>query len=592
MNTKNIQKAQSSQAAAKIASGHGELQELDQNIVNNNINNVHENHLLSIGEYLGYTIPAITQTMIEMNGWATEGGDAIKTAQRIAEQIRVPLAFDTAKIYAVVDAFVVVENKELLSDICNDVVKLSKLKYGHRLLDEAVKQLVQEEPGMTCVNPYDVNPNAIPLPAKLPKIIKSIIDCYPPSYHHAALSVIMACLSFHAEGVNVVYNETELYRILWDVVVFADAAGGKSLLDRIKDLFLGEVIERDTQYYAQEEIMKNSTATGKRKRGRKKKSEVAESEVVNDASTEEKPTAKPIQYVGSTTSITELLYRTLNSQGHNLFMYNCEGAEFFLSCRRGPNTDVWTFKRKAVEGSEYVQSHHSVDTVSGICHPHMTSVMCVQPQVALPEFFKHITDGSASRIYLSSIVQTPGSKRPHIKPFPENLMQEAKDTIEYLKNIREDIELKRLHKCIDKWLDERALEYEMTTNLAIDHFRRRAAQMGYKAGVFFYLLDGRKENKAVKDFALYVAEYVFRQQLYHFGQEYNKLNGTNVAGTGINNVNYFNALGDIFTNSELSALRVKRGESANVRTIIYRWRNHKPQPLIEDVEPGVYRKLI
>lgn len=585
---KIFQEVQTSQAAAKVASGLGELGELDQNIVNNN--NVREEGLLYGLSYLGYTIPSIAQTMIEMNGWGTTGGDGIKTAQKLAEELRVPLSFDANQIYAVIDAFVSVENKELLINICEDAVKTSKIKYGHKLLDAAVKQLVMEDKNASVVNPYDVNPNLMPLPTRLPKVLKDIVACYPNEFHHVVHAVALACLSFHAEGVTAIYNGTEEYRLIWDVLVFGEAAGGKSLLDRIKDLMMKEIIERDVQYYAEEETMKNSAASGKKKRGRKKKGEDAETETDAMAEKEDKK-PRPIQYVGSTTSITELLYRTLNSQGHNLFMYNCEGAEFFLSCKRGPNTDIWAFKRKAVEGSEYVQSHHSVDTVSGICHPYMTSVICVQPEVAIPEYEKHISDGSASRVYATSLEVTPGGKRPVIKSFSDKLIAEVQETIAYLKTLNEKVELKRVHKAIDQWLDDKALEYEKTNNLAIDHFRRRAAQMGYKAGVFFYLLNGRKDNKQAADYAIYVAEYVLRQQLHYFGEQYNKQKSSGVKQNGVNNVNYYEMLGEVFTSSEFAALRAKHGESTNVRTIICRWRKHNP-PLVEDVEPGVYRKIL
>lgn len=545
--------------------------------------------------YRGFTLPAIVQAMIENNGMATEGGEAVKTAQVMAEQLRVPLCFNADKLYAVIDQFVVMDDKELLGEICKKAVRTSFIKHSHKLLDNAVQTLMLEERANKkaidgLLNDYDISPNLLQIP-RLPKVLKDIIDCYPKEYHHAVLSVAVACLSFHAENVCAVYNETELYRLLWIDVVFAEAAGGKSFLDRIKDVILKDVIVRDTKFYAEEDAMKNSAASGKKKRGRKK---AGETEDDANADAEGKPQEKktrPIQYVGSTTSITELFYRALNSEGHNLFQYTNEGAEFFLSCKRGPNTDTWTFLRKAVEGSEYVQSHHSVDTVSGICHPFMTAVLNVQPEVAIPEFNKHITDGTTSRLWITTVEQSAGAKRPRIKPFSDKLIAEIGETVAYLKTLNEEIELLRLHKAIDNWLDSKALDYEKMDNISIDHFRRRAAQMGYKAGVFCYLLNGRKENKQVIDFALYVAEYTIRQQVRFFGEEYNKQKKEKVTG-GINNVNYYNMLPEVFTAAMLAELRAKHGESTNVRTIIYRWRNHKPQPLIEEIEPGVFRKLL
>ncbi|MBQ0047643.1 MAG: DUF3987 domain-containing protein [Prevotellaceae bacterium] len=590
-NNKKIEEAHASLVTANNADDLVNLTEVAQNAENSIINNVsRETGLLYAKNYCGYTLPALIQTMIESNEWNTEGGEGIKTAQRLAEQLRVPLAFNADDLYAAIDQYVAVEDKELLADICKNAVKTSNIKYGHKLLDNAVRTLVLEEKENkkaidAVVQEYDLDPNLLRIP-RLPKVLKDILDCYPKEYHHAVLSVAVACLSFHAEGVNAVYNETELYRLLWLDVILAEAAGGKSFFDRIKDVILKDVIVRDTKFYAEEDAMKNSAASGKKKRGRKKNAEADEEKA--EEKTEVKKT-RPIQYVGSTTSITELTYRTLNSEGHNLFMYTNEGAEFFLSCRRGPNTDTWTFLRKGVEGSEYVQSHHSVDTVSGICHPYLTGIFNVQPEIAIPEFNKHISDGTVSRLWITTVAQSAGAKRPRIKPFSEELLAEIADTIAYLKTLNENIELRRLHKAIDRWLDEKALEYEKTDNLSIDHFRKRSAQMGYKVGVFYYLLNGRKENKYLIDFALYVAEYVCRQEVKHFGEEYNRLKKAGNTACGITNVNYYNMLSDTFTASQFSALRVKHGEAPNVRTIICRWRQ---KGLIEDVEKGAYRKLI
>lgn len=580
---------QTSQVAATVVSDLGNQGLISQNIETTNINNVYGmgNPLLpAMAYYNGYAIDDLVEIMVETKGLPASGGDAIKTAQILAEQIRMPLAFDADRIYAVIDSHISVDNKELLASICKDAVKQNKIKYGHRMLDEALKiRMTEDKSG--AVNPYDVNPNLVPIPKRLPSLIKNLLACYPPEFHHAVIGCSMAMLAFYAEGVTAVYNDVEEYRLLFNVFNFTESAGGKSFIDRLKTLFLKRVIERDIQYYADEEKMKNAAASGKKKRGRKKKGEVAVEEPEQEAI---KP--RPIQYVGSTTSITELVYRTLNSDGHNLFMYNCEGSEFFLSCRRGPNTDIYSFMRKSVEGSEFVQGHHSVDTVSGICYPNMTVVICVQPEVAVPEFCKHITDGTTGRLYINSIEVKPGAKRPVIKPFSDKIKAEVDEVITYLQSLSETIKLKNVDKAINQWDNERITEFVQTDNLAIDHYRKRAAQMGYKAGVFYYLLNGRRDDKFASEFALYVAEYTFRQQMYFFGAEYNKQKQAGRAITGINNPNYYNELGETFTRDELIALRARHGESTNVRTIIHRWLHHTPQPLIEDKGNGVYKKLI
>ena len=49
--------------------------------------------------------------------------------------------------------------------------------------------------------------------------------------------------------------------------------------------------------------------------------------------------------------------------------------------------------------------------------------------------------------------------------------------------------------------------------------RRSAAVMGFRAGMLCYLLENRKYTKTVGQFAEWVAEYVFRNQMELWGEQ-------------------------------------------------------------------------
>lgn len=535
-------------------------------------------------KYYGHPVINIYNKVAELEGLRFDDDNVITSAKVMVNIMRFVFGFDANLLYTLIKMLNPNVHYGLLEEMCKNACTDLKFKGQPKVLKDAVKELDEEnkEEGES-----EGSGDVKLIMPRLPKALEVIVSKFEGPFKEAVLFSSLAFFSVHANDIWVLYNGTELYKILFAVNVLGVSAVGKSAIDKVKDMIIGVIIERDEKYYEEEQEAKEKDDAPK-PRGRKKKGETA------DENTDDKEEKKhrPIQYLGSTTSITAIAYRAKCGKGLTLIMYDNEGEAMFLSCQRGASTNIWIMLRKGVEGSEYTQGHHGKDTFSGICHPFISHVICVQPEIAIPVLNRHISNGYTSRVFFPEIKQEIGARRPRVKEFTDKDIAIIKDACLKLESTKEEgLVLKKVGKALDHWLNERAMEAIKKCNHAIDHYRKRAATTAYKAAALYYYLDNQRETKHTVEFAIYCAEFMLRKQLYYFGDEFNRLKKEGKkGGCTTNNVNYYEKLGEVFTAMELVELRKMNSESTNVRMIISRWRT---AGLIEDVEGkrATYRKV-
>lgn len=536
-------------------------------------------------KYYGHPVLDIYNKVAQLEGLRFDDDNIITSVKAMVYVMRFVLGFDADLLYALIKTLHPNMHYELLAEMCKIACDDLKFKVQPKVLKDAVKELDEEANDADEVGEGSGSMN-LTMP-RLPKVLDIIVNKFEKPFKEAVLFSSLTFFTAHANDIWVVYNGTERYKILFATIVLGESAMGKSIIDRNKDLIIGDIVERDEKYYEEEQEAKEK-ANEPKPRGRKKKGEVA----ANSTDEEEEKKHHPIQYLGSTTSITEIAYRTKCVKGLTLIMYDNEGEAMFLSCLRGASTNIWVMLRKGAEGSEYTQGHRGKDTFSGICHPFISHLICVQPEIALPVLIRQISNGYTSRVFFPEIKQELGARRPSVKPFTDKDIATIKEASLKLESTHEEgLELKKVNKALAKWLDDRAMEAIQKCSHAVDHYRKRAASTAYKAAALYYYLDGQRETKHTVEFALYCAEFMLRKQLYYFGDEYNRIKKEGYkGGNTTNNVNYYDKLADVFTADELVELRKANSESTNVRMIISRWRK---AGIIEDVEGkrATYRKV-
>ena len=127
----------------------------------------------------------------------------------------------------------------------------------------------------------------------------------------------------------------------------------------------------------------------------------------------------------------------------------------------------------------------------------------------------------------------------------------------------------------------------------MDTLRRRAAVIGFRAGMLCYLLENSKWTKVVGEFAEWVAEYVFRNQMELWGEGIEQLfNGdASLNGERGSATSLLALLPEEFSTGDLIKLRARKGQSVStsaIKVLLHRW---KSNGRIEKVADSQWHRL-
>ena len=130
---------------------------------------------------------------------------------------------------------------------------------------------------------------------------------------------------------------------------------------------------------------------------------------------------------------------------------------------------------------------------------------------------------------------------------------------------------------IMRWQENKRLQALDADSHSADILRRRAAVIGFRAGMLCYLMEGRQNKKQIGEFAEWVAEYTFRTQMAIFGEKLEEeiSQGLEMATAKGAVESLLDLLPEEFDKSDLIALRVKRKQSTtkqSIGTILLRWK--------------------
>lgn len=137
--------------------------------------------------------------------------------------------------------------------------------------------------------------------------------------------------------------------------------------------------------------------------------------------------------------------------------------------------------------------------------------------------------------------------------------------------------------------------------MALEIFRRRAAVVGFRAGlVAVACYEAAKivnnENnhtryiRRVKDFALWVANYALTALLSRFGEKMEEVQRDTAPRKRTVYTDLFSELAATFTSDDLRACVKRAGSRSPIRHIIYRWNQNGMIAKVEGVQ-GVYKKI-
>ena len=404
----------------------------------------------------------------------------------------------------------------------------------------------------------------------LPRVLELICRRLPESYRPAMVIAALPILGALATRVRFQYLDKQEHSFSFMSCITAPAATGKSFIRKPVNLLLTPIDRQDEIERRKEEEYKDALRAAK-----------------NSKMQPTNPRACP-RNNGINVSIAKLLQLLAYSEGKHLIGIGEEIDTLVKSERAG----VWSQKsdiyRLGFDNAKYGQNYMSDNSFSANVPVYYNLLLTGTPG-GMYRFFKDVEDGLVTRFCFAQLPDMFGSDIPAFENYTAAEEEEIIDIAETLDKAEGTIACSHVGIRIRRWLNDKRDLAIREDSRAIDTLRKRAAVIGYRAGMLAYLLNECIYTKEVGQFASWVAEYVFKNQMELFGSKFEEVAQTQIRVKENRSqvVSLLQALPEQFTRNELMALRARNGQSTNVAMVISRWRS---SGFITQVEKNTYKK--
>ena len=415
---------------------------------------------------------------------------------------------------------------------------------------------------------------ALPLP-ELPRLLKLVCRRLPEDYRAAMIIASLPVLGTLATRIRFEYLDRQEQSLSFFSCITAPAASGKSFIRKPLDLLLTPINEQDAIEREKEQAYKDKLRASK-----------------NSKNQPEDPHACP-RNNGVAISIAKLLQLMTYAEGKHLIGIGEEMDTLVKSEKAG----VWSQKsdiyRLAFDNAEYGQAYMSDTSFNAHIKVFYNLLLTGTPN-SLKRFFKDLENGLATRVCFAQLPDTSFTEIPVFAPYTEAEKAEIIRWARQLDTEQGTISCPQVGTVIANWLEKKRQQAMEADSHAMDTLRRRAGVMGFRAGMLCYLLENHKYTKTVGQFAEWVAEYVFRNQMELWGEQMEQdLTGALevLSGERGSAASLLALLPNEFTTSDLIKLRARKGQSVKnnaICMVLNRWKTNRK---IEQVAEATWKKL-
>lgn len=408
----------------------------------------------------------------------------------------------------------------------------------------------------------------------LPRLLKLVCRRLPEDYRAAMIIATLPILGTLATRIRFEYLDRQEQSLSFFSCITAPAASGKSFIRKPLDLLLTPINEQDAIEREKEQAYKEKLRASK-----------------NSKNQPEDPHACP-RNNGVAISIAKLLQLMTYAEGRHLIGIGEEMDTLVKSERAG----VWSQKsdiyRLAFDNAEYGQAYMSDASFNAHIKVYYNMLLTGTPN-SMKRFFRDLENGLATRVCFAQLPDTSFSEIPVFAPYSESERAEIIRWARQLDAEQGTLVCPQLNETIAKWLEAKRQQAIDADSHAMDTLRRRAGVIGFRAGMVCYLLENRKYNARVGQFAEWVAEYVFRNQMELWGEQMEQeikgsMDAQSERGAA---ASLLALLPAEFTAADLIKLRARKGQSvksAAISMVLNRWRNNHR---IEKATETTWRKI-
>ena len=494
--------------------------------------------------------------------WNRTGGEPIrgernKRLHQLAANLRAICENSENWLLEVMPTFglSVQEMRTIIHSACKEPTK------GSRMMDQIVSSLkgeadtddidVDEEEKVQC-SKFKVQSS------KLPIGLKESLVGVPQNMQMPVLCSVLPIAAAYADQVEVEYCDGNHQHLGIMSIILGEQASGKSVCKHAIDVWKRQFEEEDALARKREEEWKE-----------RKKSRKANEKAPDDPHV-------LIRMMPVTVSCSTLLKRFKNANGHTLYSF----GEELDTLRKTNGAGSWSSKydiyRLSFDRGEWGQDYNSDQAESGVVNVAYNWTI-LGTYGAMRKCFKadNIENGLSSRILVAEMPDNSFSQMPKFGKRSKEDEAKIQDAVTKLRSYSGLVDTPKLRKVIEQWVEEKRVEAAKDIDHVKDTYRKRAAVIGFRAGVIFHLLTGKdKETKDATDFALMIAEYCLEQQIKTFGETL--MNQYVVAESECvrysENHTVFDQLPPTFSMEDLRSLKSGNYGKSTLRTIVLRWK--------------------
>ena len=457
------------------------------------------------------------------------------------------------------------ELKSIVDSACKEQPKgISKVMQS--IIDNSLLPREETEEGSDTPIKLDVK--------SLPIGLKESLIGVPENMQMPVLCGIMPLAAAYADGVEVRYCDLKRQHLGLMTIVRGPQASNKSV---VKD-----AIESWRRQFAEED-----------KIARQREDEWKEQRKARKAN--EKAPEDPhvvIRMVPVTISCSTLLKRLKNADGHTLYSFSEELDTLIKTNGAGSWSSKYDVYRYSFDKAEWGQDYNSDAAESGVVNVAYNWTM-LGTNAVVRKCFKHdnIENGLSSRVLVSEMPDASFAKMPKFRERSEKEEARIQQAVTMLRSASGFVKTSLLNKAIEEWVEAKRVQAEKDADQVMDTLRKRSAVIGFRCGVVFHLLTGKKkESKACLDFAVTMAEYCLRQQIKIFGEALRNqyINAQDECQKYGCNHSVFDQLAPTFTMNDLRTLKQGLCGEAALRKAISRWCKDE---WIEKVDKTHWKKL-
>lgn len=530
-------------------------------------------------EYKGVKYETICKMWLEHTGGEPQEGERNSRLYKLARRLRYIADFNEATMMRVMPRYGLPEKE--IRELVRHAIQANRAENFPRDLQEVLDKIDRQK-NLIGNEELEEIPEIITETTKvpsLPPLFRQWFDVAPEDFKTAVTLCQLPILGALGSRLRAEYLDGKVHSPSFQVSLEAPQASGKSFMVRLVEYELGQMIESDE---------------AQREKEREYSEKVSELKMLNIKVNADNKNdilgTKPkgiIRYVPATMSITKLLMRMDAAQGLHLFAMSEEIDTVLKAFKRGFSSFSDAL-RVAFDNGFYGQDYASDNSWSGTIRLYYNTLFSGTPK-AMRRFYPDVEDGLVSRVLFVTLPDQFGKPMPVWGNFTEEQKRICDIALTRLSEISlqgEEVQpehfmkMKWLNVALDKWIKMQQAQAVKDEDRTRDIFCRRAAVVGFRAGMLAWFLWGEIPTPTIRrnvsNFAIWVANNMLNQHLLRFNIK-----------SGHSNVNQwediYQELPNEFTRSELEESLDRNSVGTPVRMVIYKW---KLLGIIEDLQTG------